>query len=236
MQSHTEVYKNEWEDSYKRKENFVFLASDETIRFISKYLVKRVGLNSFKKLYPYKQKLKVLDVCCGIGRTSVYGEQMGLDMFGFDLSEEAVESAIEHLKSYKIKKEFRNSHKSASIANIPWEKDFFDHAICDSALDSMRFSIAKKGIKELARVIKNGGFFYCNLISGEIASDSISSEKEVVIDNLFEKGTIQSYFDQNKIKSLLEPCFEIINYELHKVYDENEKLINARWHIVCKKI
>ena len=65
----------------------------------------------------------------------------------------------EATKSYKLKKDFRNSHKYASITDIPWEKDFFDHAICDSAWDSMSFSVAKKGIKEILLIAQDLSYY-----------------------------------------------------------------------------
>ena len=45
---------------------------------------------------------------------------------------------------------------------------------------------------------------------------------------------MQSYFDEYKMKKLFEPFFKIINYELHKIFDKDDKIIDARWHIVCK--
>ena len=112
----------------------------------------------------------MLDACCGIGRTSVYGIQMGLDMYGFDLSKLAVDSAIKHINLHHKNKNIKNKYKVASITDIPW-KDNFDHAICDSALDSMSYEIAQKGIIEIARVIKTGGLFYSSLILGETESE-----------------------------------------------------------------
>ena len=235
MKFNFELHKNDWENSYKRKENFVFLASDEVVRFISRFIIKRVGINNYEKIYNFDQKLKVLDVCCGIGRNSLYGEQMGLDMYGFDLSLEAVRSAIKYLKINNINTDLNQRFKAASVTEIPWDEKFFDHAICDSALDSMAFSVAKAGISELARVIKKDGFFYCNLISGDIESDNNDSTREVIINNSFEKGTIQSYFNEKKIKNLLEPNFEIINYELHKIFDKENRVKDARWHIITKR-
>ena len=58
MKSNKNLLKKEWEESYERKENFVFLASDETVRFISRYIVLRTGLNEYKKLYDSKTELK----------------------------------------------------------------------------------------------------------------------------------------------------------------------------------
>lgn len=36
--------RDKWEESYRRKENFVFYPHEELIRFVSKYIRKRTGL------------------------------------------------------------------------------------------------------------------------------------------------------------------------------------------------
>lgn len=235
MKSNSNFLKKEWEESYERKENFVFLASDETVRFISRYIVLRTGLNEYKNLNDSKTELKMLDACCGIGRTSVYGIQMGLDMYGFDLSKIAVDSAIKHINFYHKNKNINDKYKVASITDIPWKDNLFDHAICDSALDSMSYEIAQKGIREIARVIKTGGLFYSSLISGEIESEDKNFKRELIVENNFERGTVQSYFNEYKMKKLFEPFFKLINYELHKIFDKDNKIIDARWHIVCER-
>ena len=132
----------EWEESYKRRENFCFIPSDEIIKFISRYIVKRVGINEFKKVIRYEGFPKVLDACCGIGRNLIFGEQMGFSMYGFDLSSKAVETAKEFVNSSLNKSLPDSRFKVSSITSIPWPDNFFDHILCESALDSMEYEIA----------------------------------------------------------------------------------------------
>ncbi len=40
--------RDKWEESYRRKENFVFYPHEELIRFVSKYIRKRIGLDEWK--------------------------------------------------------------------------------------------------------------------------------------------------------------------------------------------
>ena len=56
-------YTSEWQKSYSRRENYCFVASDETVKFISRYLVKRIGINEFKKITNIEGKIRVLDAC-----------------------------------------------------------------------------------------------------------------------------------------------------------------------------
>jgi SAM-dependent methyltransferase len=84
-------FKEQWEKSYKNKDNFVFYPNEEVIRFTSKYIRKRVGLNEFVDVHNYSDNPKVLDLGCGIGRHIIYGLDMKLDMYGIDLSEVAID-------------------------------------------------------------------------------------------------------------------------------------------------
>ena len=230
-------YVNEWENSYSRGDNNCFIASDEIVRFVSRYLVKRVGINKYKKLHKSSGKQKILDACCGIGRNLVFGEKMGLDMYGFDLSSIAIKNAREFclsnfpdISSFDIDKKL----KVSSINSIPWNNSFFDHIFCEMALDSMKYAVAKKGIIELARVVKNEGLFYCSLISGEKESVSSYQNREEIVKTIHEEGTIQSYFNEQKVYDLLEPEFTILNLELHKIISQNDIIKDARWHVVAK--
>ena len=228
-------YVNEWQKSYSRGENHCFVPSDEIVRFVSRYIVKRVGINEYKNLTKINKKLKVLDACCGIGRNLVFGEKMGLDMYGFDLSEIAIEKAKEFYLSI-FQDQFSTmdqKYKVSCINSIPWDNSFFDHVFCEMALDSMNYDIAKEGIAELARVTKNHGLFYCSLISGEKDSFSDNQTREEIVKTIHEEGTIQSYFNKQKVYDLLEPNFKILNLELHKIINENDIITDARWHVIA---
>lgn len=225
--------KEEWEESYKRRENFCFIPSDEIVKFISRYIVKRVGINEFKKIISYEGFPKVLDACCGIGRNLIFGEQMGLSMYGFDLSSKAVVTAKEFVNSSLNKSLPDYRIKASSVTSIPWPDNFFDHILCESALDSMEYEIAVNGIQEIARVIKPGGLFYSSFISFMTEYET-EEGKEVNKKNYFEEGTIQSFFSKEKLSKLIENDFNIVNLELHKIF-KNEILINSRWHLICQK-
>ena len=231
-------YTSEWEKSYSRGENHCFVASDEVVRFVSRYILKRVGINEYKKITNIEGKIRVLDACCGIGRNIIFGENMGLEMHGFDLSSIAIKNAKKLYQSSFSDENYLpldQKYKVSSINSIPWADSFFDFIICDSALDSMKYEIAMKGIVEFARVIKNQGLFYCSLISGEIESSSNNETREEVVNTLHEEGTIQSYFNKDKVYDLLNPYFTILNLELHKIVNQDNIIIDARWHVVAKK-
>ena len=99
----------------------------------------------------------------------------------------------------------------------------------------MKYEIAKEGIVEFARIIKKEGLFYCSLISGENESLSENATREEIVKTLHEEGTIQSYFNKEKVCDLLTPHFEILNLELHNIINQNDNITTGRWHVVARK-
>ncbi len=227
-----------WEESYNRKENYCFVASDEIVRFVSRFILKRNGINSFKKIKKFDNKPKVLDVCCGIGRNLVFGDTMGFDMHGFDLSENAISIAKEYCLTNNADFLTEEKLKVSNITSIPWANNQFDFIFCESALDSMKNEIALQGITEIARVLKPKGLFYSSLISGEI--ETINGEqknnKEEIVSKLHEFGTVQSYYNKKKLLHLFANNFIIKSIELHKIFNDKNKVVDARWHVVAEKI
>ena len=159
---------------------------------------------------------------------------MGFEMYGNDLSSKAVTVAREWL-ARKIGLEAETRVVAVDILNLPWEDQFFDHAISDSALDSMRFEIAQGCITELARLVKPGGYLYCSLISGDQTGYDPNYCGEEVVVTEHEKGTIQSYFNRTKIRRLIEPFFEILSCQLHKISDPQSEKYHGRWHVISRR-
>jgi ubiquinone/menaquinone biosynthesis C-methylase UbiE len=223
-----------WDDSYARRENHVFYPGDEAVRFVSRYIRRRTGLCEFQDVLPDAQGSKVLDVGCGIGRTLVFGTHMGLRMHGTDLSANAVAVAREWLESVG-EAEVEERVVAGDIRSLPWADGFFDHAISDSVLDSMPFQIAQAGMSEIARVVRQGGYFYCSLISGDESGKDPQFCGELVVTGVHEQNTIQSYFNKTKIRRLVEPLFEIVSCALHEVRDDSNKSHHGRWHVVARR-
>ncbi|MDP2672568.1 MAG: class I SAM-dependent methyltransferase [Nanoarchaeota archaeon] len=95
---------------------------------------------------------KVLDLGSGSGRHLVKIKDG--KMYLVDFSKEMLKLAEKKSKKEKINAEF----KQANIWEIPYEDEFFDYAICISALHCVETSEQReKVIRELYRVLKNGG-------------------------------------------------------------------------------
>lgn len=45
-----DLKKDNWNNSYKNRDNFIFYPHEEIIRFVSKYIRKRIGIDEFMDL------------------------------------------------------------------------------------------------------------------------------------------------------------------------------------------
>lgn len=226
--------KSAWNSSYARNENYVFQPCDEMVRFVSRYLRRRVGFDEFKDIHPRVNNARVLDVGCGIGRNLIFGSEMGLEMYGIDLSAHAVNKAQEWM-TQRVGSIARERIVACDVSDLPWLDNYFSHAWSDSALDSMPFEVAQAGVAEVSRIIQTDGYFYCNLISGNETGRNPDFCGEVVVESDHERDTIQSYFNKVKIVRLLEPLFEIVSLQLHQVHDDKSGRHFGRWHVVSRR-
>lgn len=222
-----DLKKEEWEESYSNKDNFVFYPHEEVIRFVSKYIKKRTGIEDFEQI---KDMKKGLSLGCGIGRHVLFLDDMNFDAYGIDLSKEAIDFAKKWFK-YLGKEYLLDKFIVGSITDMPYKSKKFDFIVSHGVLDSMSFKIAKKAILEASRVLKKNGLFYFDLVSNQKAIG-----KEEIVTSKHEEGTIQSYFNKPKINKLIGEHFEI----KEMVLVTREEIIRGRqsyrYHIIVEKL
>ncbi|TBL73002.1 class I SAM-dependent methyltransferase [Paenibacillus thalictri] len=227
--------KKEWETSYLNRDNFVFYPHEEVIRFTSKYIRKRIGLNEFKETQNQFAHPKVLDLGCGIGRHVIYLSQMELDAYGVDLSEYAVDTAKGWASQQGIS-QLEEKIKVGDIRSLPWDDGFFHYAVSHGVLDSMHFKIARDAVKDLFRVMVPGGLFYCDLVSGDDSSHSREFCGEDIVAEDHEKGTVQSYFNYEKLVDLFNGYFEFVEVLLIRKENIHTGSFISRYHLVLRRI
>ncbi len=223
-----------WNNSYKNKDNYLFVPNEEVVRFISKYVKKRIGINKFENI-DTKNNNKILDFGCGIGRHIIYGLEMGLDMYGFDLSDVAIKECLNWAAAKNIK--ISNDKVLSSEANnLPWDNDFFQYAISHAVLDSMTYAAARQGCIELHRILAKNGLFYCDLISGDDSNHSVDFAGEEIIETKHEYNTTQNYYNYEKICLLIKDLFTIESIELIRKKNMISEKYFSRFHLVLKSI
>jgi len=218
---------NEWDNSFKNHDNYLFYPHEEVIRFISKYVVKRVGFDEFQQIMTAP---RMLDLGCGIGRHVVYGHENNIDSYGIDISEEGIAYGRKFAASRGIPA-VEDHLKVGDVRNLPWDDGFFNIVVSHGVLDSMSFDIARDGVRDLHRATSGGALFYCDLICHP--DDGV--DKEEVVETSHEKGTIQSYFTDDKVDELFEGYFTLV--EKIKIVRNSltANVATARWHLILER-
>lgn len=226
--------KSEWDRSYDKQDNFVFYPHEEVIRFVSKFIRKRVGIDSFRDVAAKASHCRVLDLGCGIGRHVMYCHEMGLQAYGIDLSDSAIRVAHDWAERVKLPEPTQRI-RQGDVRQLPWENGFFSHAVSHGVLDSMPFEIARAACLEMGRVLQPGALFYCDLISGDDSKHAREFSGEEVVTSAHEQGTIQLYFNMEKIRSMVDGVFSI--EECHLIRRENtlQGGYTSRHHVVLKR-
>ncbi|GIU70254.1 MAG: hypothetical protein KatS3mg002_1490 [Candidatus Woesearchaeota archaeon] len=229
--------KEEWEKSYSRYENFIFYPKEEVVKFLNRFIRKRIDVDKFIDiLMPNSREnaLRALDFGCGIGAQTILMHEFGLEAYGIDISEIAINMARK-LAKHKGYKQMENRFIVYDGGQIPFPDNFFDLCISEGVLDSMKFELAKNLIKEIDRVTKN--IVFLSLISGDDHKHYREFAGDEVVEDIHEKGTIQSYYNFTKILELIkETNFEIEWCRLVQEIGVNHRYLQGRYYIVLRKL
>jgi len=98
-------------------------------------------------------KIKVLDLGCGGGRTTIPLHTMGYDIEGIDIAENLIKALKKKKPSIKA--------IVGDAMNMPYKDESFDIVLFShNSLDCMYpYAARKKTLKEINRVLKKNGFF-----------------------------------------------------------------------------
>jgi SAM-dependent methyltransferase len=201
-----------WDDVYTKKGfSGTWYPNEEVIRFTARYLKRRVGIEGWDVKRDVR---RVLDVGCGNGRHVVFFAKQGFEVYGIDISKEAIEIG----GAWLFEKGLKAYLRVGNIEKLPFDVESFDVVISDGVLDHIPFSKAKKVMKEIRRVCAPNGYIYITLRSTE---DSEFGRGEEVTHNTFvlrkgyERDMIQHYFNLDEVTELLEG-FKVFDIELNE--------------------
>jgi ubiquinone/menaquinone biosynthesis C-methylase UbiE len=219
-------YKKEWNQSYQRKENYLFYPNEDVIRFFQKY-IKKSSINN----------KKVLDLGCGVGRHINFFIENGYYPIGVDISNIALKAckSILNSKGYKIKKDFFLIENKKN--QLPISSNSIYCLIANASLDSMPTYLIKNMIEEMYRVLKTNRFGFVSLISGSVNNrrkGKFIGKYDQIVSEKHENKTVQSYFNYKRILSLFK------KFEITEIYKNNKiikkTIVDSRYCVVIKKI
>ena len=249
--------KKNWDKVYTTAFGGNWYPDEGIVRFTARYLQRRLGID----VWNVKRKVnRLLDDGCGNGRHVVLFAEQGFDVYGIDISPEAVQIA----EAWLAKKGLKAHLETASVTKLPFADRYFDVVTSFGVLDHIKFSEAKEAAAEFKRVLVPSGYLYITLRSVEDSECGRGKEVDkntFVLQEGYEKGIIQHFFDQKEIEELLKGfrIFDIECYEekftdvytLDKSFLQSSKaekrfidiskpvnlnLKSSRWHITAEKV
>lgn len=168
-----------------------------------------------------KQSGKILDFGSGSGR-HLQKIKKG-KMYLLDFSKEMIELAKQKSKQQKIPAEFFTEN----MTKLPFEKNFFDSAICISSLHCLKPTDQKKAIKELHRILKPNAQALIGVWNKNSKRFKKYKNKEKYIGwtdkgkryyYLFDENEIHNIFKKNNFKILSTHNSELmINFIVEKI-------------------
>ena len=147
-----------------------------------------------------KEGERILDIACGGGTLSLKIAEKGCEVYGVDLSEDAINSAKRLAEREKIACEF----KVGSAEDLPYPDGYFDKVVCSSSLE--HFKDDMKALKGMYRVLKPNG-------SVVLTTDSFTYPIGDELKEMHRKiAYISNYYTIEKLKER----FEIAGFEMNQ--------------------
>ena len=144
----------------------------------------------------------ILDMGCGAGFTTEYLISRGHTVVATDISETALT---------KLRSRVPMAETSALdfTLGLPWKTEAFDHVVADLCLHYFDIDTTKRVVKEIVRVLKNGGYLLARVNSVRDTAHG-SGDGTLVQPNYFLRdGHYKRFFDYESINDFFNP-FELV--------------------------
>lgn len=208
---------NEWWDKfYSDKEKpvpfFENIPDENLISYFDKGLLKQG---------------KALDVGCGKGRNSFYLAQKGFEVYGADFSKTSIEMGKAIAKEQSLKVNFL----CQSIFDFKGKPESFDFIYDSGCLHHMKPHRRNQYIKTILKYLKSDGYYA--MICFNLKGGANISDYDVYRDNSMQGGM---GFSEYKLKTILEPYFEIIEFR-EMIESDNKNVFGKSflWTVLMKK-
>ncbi len=185
-----------------------------------------------------RHDVRILEIGCGAGNNLWFAAREGFSVTGIDASASAIAVAQRRLAD----EGFEADLQVGDFAVLPFEDDRFDLAIDRCALTCSGRSVTHRAVGEIHRVLKAGGFFFCNPYS-DVHSSCASGEhgSDGLVLNIH-SGTLVGvgqicFYNLAQVKALFAEGW-IMRSVQHSVITEeldDPPTFHAEWRVIAQK-
>lgn len=170
---------------------------------------------------------KALDIGCGKGRNSVYLAKRDFEVDGVDFSKTSIEMAKQIAKEQALKVNFL----CQSIFDFEGKPESYDFIYDSGCLHHIKPHRRNQYLETILKYLKPDGYFA--MICFNLKGGANISDYDVYRDSSMQGGM---GFSEYKLKTILEPYFEIIEFrEMIESDDENVFGKSFLWSVLMKK-
>lgn len=175
-------------------------------------------------------KIRVLDLGCGVGRHALRFAQLGFETYAVDGSE----AGLAFTQQVAAASQLTVTTAQGSMLKLPYADGFFDYVLAFNVIYHGDRSVVSQAIAEIRRVLQPHGVFQGTMLSkrnrkygrgNEIAPDTF------VIPDDGDKDHPHFYCNAKELCHLFEG-FELLNL----VDREHEKPGSWHWHLIAERV
>jgi 2-polyprenyl-3-methyl-5-hydroxy-6-metoxy-1,4-benzoquinol methylase len=148
---------------------------------------------------------RVLDLGCAIGRLSMLIAAQGIEVYGLDASEKAIDFA----RAWARDEQMPDIHFDVGMAStLPYPDATFDAAVANAVLDHMPLSEAQKAVREMLSVLRPGGLIFASfdgLEGKETAAYHTLADRTRLYTHGMHRGLVWRYYPDDEIRPLFAP-------------------------------
>lgn len=195
-QSHT--FAAEWDTCWNYEENQPWYPDEQIVRFLARYVCRRTGIAKDTIRYYSDTVPSGLDLGCGKGRHVVLMKELGIEAYGLDVSERAVEFASAWLKS----KGLSANIAKGSITHLQYPDQKFNFVLSHGVFDHVLAAVRHAAVNEVERVLQPNGLFFVSVISNRDSAFGMGrqiEDKTWIVEDGFESNIPQAFFDPPRI-------------------------------------
>jgi SAM-dependent methyltransferase len=199
-----------WDELYGEKFGAMWCPDEGLVRFVARFLRRRIGVDSYDER---RSAARILDAGCGHGRHIIFLAEQHLEVYGVELSTQALRVATEWLAKRTLEAQL----SAGDITRLPFQEGTFDVIISYGVLDHMRPQQARQAVEEIRRVLVEGGYFYVTLRSTgdcEYGRGQKVATNTFILKEGYEKGLVQHFYSWEDVANLLGR-FRIFDIECH---------------------
>lgn len=189
----SKTFDNEWEKIHSER---------EWGQYPTEYVVRFIARNFYKM---ERDKVKILDFCCGAGAHTWFLAREGFDTYAFDGSHSAVERVQKRFEKEKLKADLL----VCDALELPYEKASFDGVVDNVSVTGNRMEYIPVMYKEIYDLLKNGGKLITAVFGKKTSGygTGIEEEKDTfshMENSIFPRSGVVHFWDNDTIKNMLQ--------------------------------